>query len=71
MKFVVRAHSGFRVHYACIDADVTIWLPIGADVVLEKPTYEWEGKIKALVPRTFRRKDTSLQVGCLLRPNVT
>ena len=47
----VRVHSGFRVHYVRSEnADVTIWLPIGADVILERPTGEWEGKIKALAP---------------------
>jgi hypothetical protein len=51
VKFVIRVHSGFRVHYACSEnADVTIWLPIGVDVILERPIYEWEGKIKALAP---------------------
>ena len=66
MKFVVRVQSGFRVHYASSEnADVTIWPPIGADVILERPTYEWEGKIEALVLKDLRRKGTSLQVGRL------
>jgi len=53
VKFVVRVQSGFRVGYACSEnADVTIWLSIGADVILERPTCEWEGKINALAPRT-------------------
>jgi hypothetical protein len=52
---------GFGVHYPCSEsAVVAIWLPFGADVILERPTCEWEDKIKALAPRNFRRKDTSL-----------
>ena len=66
VKFVVRVQPGFRVHYPCSEnADVTIWLPIGAAVILERPTCEWEGKINARAPRTFRRKGTSLQAGRL------
>jgi hypothetical protein len=57
---------GFGVHYPCIEnAVVTIWLPIGADVILERPRCEWEDKLKALAPRTFRRKGTSLKAGRL------
>ena len=56
VKFVVRVQSGFRVHACSENADVTIWLPIGADVILERPTCEWEGKINALAPRTFPSK---------------
>ena len=34
-----RVHSGVRVHHVCTEnADVTIWLPMEADMVLEKPT---------------------------------
>ena len=52
----------FGLRYPCSEiAVVTIWLPIGADVILERPTCEWEDKIKALAPRTFRRKGTSLK----------
>ena len=33
-----RVHSGVRVHHVCTEnADVTIWLPMGVDVILEKP----------------------------------
>src|SRR5947208_13294625 len=53
VEFVVRVQSVFRVRYACREnADVMIWLSIGADVILERPTREWEGKINALAPRT-------------------
>jgi hypothetical protein len=66
VKFVVRVQFVFGVHYTCSEsAEVTIWLPIGADVILERSTCEWEGTIKALTPRTFRRKGTSLQAGRL------
>ena len=48
---------GLGVHYPCSEnAIVTIWLPMGPDVILERPTCEWEDKIKALAPRTLRRK---------------
>ena len=57
---------GFGVHYPCSEnAVVTIWLPIGVDVILERPTCEWEDKIKALAPKTFRRKGASLKAGRL------
>jgi hypothetical protein len=57
---------GFGVHHACSEnAVVAIWLPIGADVILERSTCEWEDKITALAPRTVRRKDTSLKAGRL------
>ena len=33
-----RVHSGVRVQHVCTEnADVTIWLPMGVDVILEKP----------------------------------
>jgi hypothetical protein len=33
-----RVHSGVRVHHVCTEnADATIWLPMEADMILEKP----------------------------------
>jgi hypothetical protein len=56
----------FGVHYPCSEnAVVTIWLPFGADVIIERPTCEWEDKIKAQAPKTFRQKGTALKAGRL------
>ena len=38
MRGDMRVHSGVRVHRVCTEnGDVTIWLPIEADMILEKP----------------------------------
>lgn len=39
---------GFGVHHPCSEnAVVTIWLLIGADVILERSTCEWGGQDKS------------------------
>jgi hypothetical protein len=36
VKAVMCVHPGFRVHHVCTEnADVVVWRPIGADMILE------------------------------------
>ena len=48
VKFVVRVQSVFGVHYPCSEsAEVTIWLPIGADVILRTINMRMGGQDKS------------------------